>query len=112
MQTVKVRVKEGPLEGVIVTVTPAFLEACRNPTWDSGRADRLLSETLAQVAAAYQPEWRDRYHAENPRWLEVEAAVEGAYLLRDMRALVRAVAVWADFARRRFEVWSKGGTTL
>lgn len=102
---------EGPLAGVVVTVTPTFAEACRNPAWDPARAERLFSEALVEVAAAYQPEWRDRYHAENPRWLEVEAAVEGAYLLRDMRAFVRAVAVWADFARRRFEAWSKGGST-
>ncbi|MGH2454149.1 MAG: hypothetical protein ACRDF5_10370 [bacterium] len=101
-----VRVKDGPLAGALLTVTPALLDALRISAWEEKRAEGLLQETLRRVARAYRTEWAARYHRDSPDWFEAEARIEAAALRRDTVAFVRALADYEQLARERFAQWT------
>lgn len=101
-----VRVKEGPLAGAVLTVTPALLDALRTPNWDDVRVERLLAETLRRIAGAYRSEWTACYHRDDPRWFAAEAQIEAAALAQDTVAFVRALADYEQLARERFNEWT------
>lgn len=97
------------------TLTPAVLQALQAHkaailgllTWNQAHTEQILRATVARVAGQYRPGWRTRYLADASRWLEVEGRIEAAFLVRDMPALLRALAAYEVFAQQTFEVWAQ-----
>jgi hypothetical protein len=55
VKLLRARIKEGPLVGAVVTLTPDLLAACRNPVWNAERAVRLLREVIGRVGGGTLP---------------------------------------------------------
>jgi hypothetical protein len=75
--------------------------------WDEDLAHRLLQAVLHRVAAGYLPTWRRRFYDDAPSWLEVEARIEAAVLVRDMAAFIRALVEYQAFALQTFTAWAQ-----